>query len=332
MTLRLPLWLAAVILFGATRSAVADDDLANFLRDRASYAKALTEPIAVCVGREDTQHPAFNGCIDWHSSVHGVWALTAYRGATGDKRFDKLIREQLDAKSLAQELRDLREHPMFEMPYGRAWFLRLAVDYKRVFGDDRLQPLAHEISRSLVEQYTQADPDPLSTAYSSATWALINLYEYGVATHDAKITTFVTAKVREQYLQGGACPLQRVEVETREFMAICTNWAWLVSKVLPRNEFKVWLDTFLPEDLAIEPIRSAGSVHQAGLNFSRTWGLWNIYRASGEERFLRAYLAHFKATYDLPDVWNGDYQRFSHWVAQFGMLGLMVTYNNPPQR
>lgn len=329
MRLRLVLCLAAILGLGSSAAAAeVDDNLAGFIAERASYAKALTEPIAVCVGHQDTEHPAFNGCIDWHSSVHGVWALTAYAGATGDRHFDELIKSHLDRKQLALELADLKAKPKFEMPYGRAWFLRLAVDYKRVFGDDRLVPLAKEIARSLVERYTRADPDPLSTAYSSATWALINLYDYGVAIGDRKITNFVRDKVRAHYVRDGACPLQAVEVETREFMAVCTNWAWLVSKVLPRAKFKTWLAGFLPADLAIEPIRSAESVHQAGLNFSRTWGLWHLYRATGEERFLRAYLDHFQATYEQRDVWNGDYQRFSHWVAQFGMLGLMVTYDD----
>lgn len=325
--------ICAVVALGFGSTAFAadiDKDLAAFMTERAAYAKALTVPIANCVGREDTEHPAFNGCVDWHSSVHGVWALTAYRGVSGDKSFDELIKSHLTPSKLARELVDLRADPSFEMPYGRAWFLRLAIDYKRVFGDDRLVPLAKEISQSLIAHYTEVDPDPLSTAYSSATWALINLYDYGIATHDAKISAFVRDKVRAHYLSEEACPLQRIEVETREFMAVCTNWAWLVSKVLPRAAFKAWLATFLPADLAIEPIGSAATVHQAGLNFSRTWGLWNVYRVSGEARFLRAYLDHFKATYERPEVWNGDYQRFSHWVAQFGMLGLMVSYDNPP--
>jgi hypothetical protein len=125
--------------------------------------------------------------------------------------------------------------------------------------------------------------------------------------------------------------LQRVEVATREFMAVCTNWAWLVGKVLPRKAFKEWLATFLPPDLEIEPIAEAASVHQAGLNFSRAWGLWALYRTTGERRFLKAYLRHFESTFGRPDIWNGDYGRLSHWVAQFGMLALRVTYEDPPR-
>ncbi|MBI1211202.1 MAG: DUF2891 family protein [Alphaproteobacteria bacterium] len=318
---------------GATSApAVTKDlsaELARFLDDRASFATALTKPIAVCVGRSDTDHPAFDGCIDWHSSVHGLWALTAYEGATGDRRFDALIHHNLTPEKLARELSDLRSRPKFEMPYGRAWLLRLAIDYERVFGDHRLAPLAQEAAHSIMAYYTQEEPDPLSTAYASATWALINLYDFGIASGDAKIMAFVRDKVRANYLRPGACPLQAVEVATREFLAVCTNWAWLVSKVLPRDDFKAWVNGFLPDSLPIKPIISAESVHQAGLNFSRAWGLWHLYRATGEGRFLRAYLDHFKSTYERPKIWDGDYGTLSHWVAQFGMLALMVSYDDP---
>src|SRR5689334_17949407 len=94
-------------------AAPANDELAQFLKRRLEYAAALTEPIAVCVGRKDTDHPSFSGCIDWHSSVHGVWALTAYGLVSGDRHLDGLALRRLTKERLAQELRELRGHPSF---------------------------------------------------------------------------------------------------------------------------------------------------------------------------------------------------------------------------
>lgn len=309
--------------------ADANDELTAFQRERDRFALELTEPIAACVTRRDTAHPAFRGCIDWHSSVHGVWALSAYARVTGDGRYRDLVRSLLEAPALKAERAYLTRHAKFEMPYGRAWFLRLAIDYRRAFGDDRLDAMAEDVAQSLMAHYTRVAPDPRAVAYKSATWALINLHDYGVFREDPKIVAFVRAKVRAHYLEREACPL-RMEVETREFMAVCTNWAWLAGKVLPRSEFKAWLRDFLPPGLAIEPIEDAASVHQAGLNFSRAWGLWNLYRMTGETRFLEAYLRHFKSTFARPDIWNGDYDTLSHWVAQFGMLALIVSYDEAP--
>lgn len=321
---------AGVAFLACGRAAVADDGLDRFLGARAGYAAALSEPIAACVAKRDTQHPVFRGCIDWHSSVHGVWALSAYGRVTGDRRYDALVRALLDPARLADERQYLLTQPAFEMPYGRAWFLRLAVDFRRAFGDDRLDALARDVATSLIAHYSQHAPDPASTAYSSASWALINLYDYAVFVGDERILSFVRGMVRKHFLASEACPLQAVEVATREFMAVCTNWAWLVGKVLPAEAFAPWLATFLPARLTIEPIEDAASVHQAGLNFSRAWGLWALYRMTGERRFLAAYLRHFESTYARPDIWNGDYDRLSHWVAQFGMLALAVSYDDPP--
>lgn len=331
MSIAVRVVLIGALLLAGGQAAMADDELNRFLSARADYAKALSEPIAACVAKHDTGHPVFRGCIDWHSSVHGFWALSAYSRVTGDRSHDALVQAMLDPARLADERNYLRAHPDFEMPYGRAWFLRLAIDFRRAYRDDRLDALARDVAESLIAHYSETAPDPASTAYRSASWALINLYDYGAFVGDERILSFVRGVVRKHFLTSEACPLQAVEVATREFMAVCTNWAWLVSKVLPPETFKPWLSTFLPETLAIEPIEEAASVHQAGLNFSRAWGLWALYRATGQRRFLVAYLRHFEGTYGRPEVWKGDYDRFSHWVAQFGMLALILTYDDPPR-
>lgn len=320
------LGMLALLVAVAARAETAPPSLEQWRSERAAFALALTEPIAICVQNHDTENPVFHGCIDWHSSVHGTWALTAYSWATGDHRYAPLIKSLLDPAALKAERAHLAADPTFEMPYGRAWFLRLAIDYHRMFHDGRIDALADDIAASLMARYAQTPPDPKSIAYQSATWALINLYDYGAMKGDTHILDFVRENVRSYYLSKEACPLQEVEVDTKEFMAVCTNWAWLVSKVLPRDEFKAWLAVFLPESLKIEPVVSPDSVHQSGLNFSRAWGLWNLYQATGERRFLNAYLAHFDATYRNPALWKGEYHTVAHWVAQFGMLAIIESY------
>jgi hypothetical protein len=330
---RLALILAGVFcLQGETASIAAQipPELVQFRNDRAQMALNLSVPIAICVAKHDTENAAFHGCIDWHSAVHGAWALTAYTRATHDQRYRSLVESILQPSLLAQERKHLASDPDFEMPYGRAWFLRLAIDYRKAFGSNALQPMADDVAASLVAHYSKQEPDPTSVAYQSATWALINLYDYAASRHDTHIAAFVRQKVRANYLRSDACPLQEVEIDTREFMAVCTNWAWLVQKVLPRKDLTVWLDRFLPESLALDPIVGPASVHQAGLNFSRCWGLWNLYWATDDPRFLDLYLRHLKQTYMDRGQWNGEYRTVSHWVAQFGMLALILSYDDWP--
>src|SRR5262245_44821499 len=98
--------------------------LAPLLQARAQIATALPDPTRLGVARRDTGNAAFHGCLDWHSAVHGVWALTAYARMTGDAQDEPRIAELLNPANVAAEREFLRVRSGFEMPYGRAWFLR----------------------------------------------------------------------------------------------------------------------------------------------------------------------------------------------------------------
>src|ERR1700740_3147140 len=106
--------------------------LAPLMEQKQAMAAELARQVAFCSQRKDTDHPAFKGCVDWHSAVHGVWALVAYQRATGDAQYAPLVASILNKPALVREQEHLRQAPSFEMPYGRAWFLRLALDHGRV--------------------------------------------------------------------------------------------------------------------------------------------------------------------------------------------------------
>src|SRR5262245_43116226 len=59
----------------------------GFKQERRQILDALVVPIEHCVRRQDTNYIAFHGCIDWHSAVHGTWALVKYTRLTGDTRY-----------------------------------------------------------------------------------------------------------------------------------------------------------------------------------------------------------------------------------------------------
>ena len=290
----------------------------------AEIAAALAEQIAACVVRNDTRHPVFHGCIDWHSAAHGVWALTAYTGATGDEKYRPLIESILTPDGIAAEKAYLASDPSFEMPYGRAWFLRLAAEHRKVFASDLLAAMADEIAASLVERYRHRPADPEAGAYDSDCWALINLLHYARATNDATLADFVTQIVARDIVPfAEPCDPAR---ERGEFMAICTNRAWLVSEILSPEDFKVWLAGYLPEPDRLVPVETPAGAHENGLNFSRAWGLWAVHAATGDDGYRALYARHFLASYRSRQSWAGEYDAVGHWVAQFGMLALMPMF------
>jgi hypothetical protein len=119
-------------------------------------------------------------------------------------------------------------------------------------------------------------------------------------------------------------------LEHGQFMAVATNWAWLVGKVLPGEDFGRWRQAFFAGSGLPEPVGRPVNWHHHGLNFSRAWGLWALAQAcaAGEarEHWHSAYADHFRATYDAPSLWRGSYQGVGHWVPQFGMLALQPLF------
>lgn len=314
------------VLFCVPRIGVCEslpDGLSRFLESQETFAASFAEQAARCVPMTDTGHAVFHGCVDWHSAVHGTWALVAYTRITNDFRYAPLIHDILGTR-IREERSYLARNANFEMPYGRAWFLRLAIDYKRTFHEDLLSEFADEVASSLVSYFRRGTADPASRNYDSASWALINLYDYASFTGDADIQSFVENIVKTPLWlgRGETCPELRHEMERADFMAVCTNWAWLVAKVLPQQERAKWIESFLPAALVPNPVNGPQTPHHHGQNFSRCWGLWALYAFTGDTRYLDSFLSHFYKNFENYNWWRGDYHTVGHWVAQFGMYAL----------
>ncbi len=297
------------------------------VKERHAIAAGLAAPAAECFQRTDTRHPVFKGCIDWHSASHAAWALLAYTRLTGDSRYVSVVRSAFTEEGLRQELAYLKAHPSFEMPYGRAWFLRLATEYQRVIGDGALAMLADHIKVSLLEHYRRHPPLPDSRSYDSASWALMNLFDHAEASGDAPTRSEVRDMVASRFMApGGRC---LAENETGHFMAVCVNWAWLVAKTQPRSRFLDWYASWQPDLRTLSPVTSPRNAHAYGLNFSRAWGLAPLASLTGHPALLKSYADHFNVAYRTPSNWRGDYLKVGHWVAQFGMLAAFPLFEAP---
>jgi hypothetical protein len=328
--LSLPL-LAVASCHPASRASELPPSLQKFLDSRAEIASRLVEPIAACVRRSDSRHAVFSGCVDWHSSVHGLWALTAYTRAFDSKRFRVLIEESLSADGLEEEREYLRRHPQFEMPYGRSWFLRLAIEHRATFESDLLAPFAREVADSLVRHYEENSPEPASRSYDSASWALANLYDYAASVADEALRARVSRLISDSFvLPAERCPVADQEPAWTSFMAVCTNWAATALRVLDSSAGATWVRGFLPASALPSPVLEPKTAHHYGTNFSRAWGLWRIYWATRDRAYLDSYLLHFETSFSHPDGWRGDYRAVGHWVAQFGMFALMASYDDVP--
>lgn len=287
-----------------------------------AFADVFAQQAQWCAAREDNSHPVFRGCVDWHSAAHAHYALEAFTVLTGDQQYRAWLDGSLDAARLEAERSDLAAQPDFEMPYGRAWFLRLYVARKAAGGDDRLAPLAQDIVRSMHARYSAQAPDPNARDYRSATFAMINLLAYARATGDVATEAVIARETRARWMAPEArCDLA---AERPGFLSTCLIWAWLVAEVATKEEFATWFATWNPgiETLAPLDLKPGANAHLFGKNFSRAWGYAALYRKTGEPRWRDLYCAHFDFGYANWTATKDDYMAVGHWVAQFGMLAV----------
>ena len=311
----------AVAPLQSALAAKAPDSLAPLMLKKGEIARDLVEPPASCVRKKDTDHPAFHGCIDWHSAVHGTWSLVAYEAMTGDTRYRSLVADILSPAKLNEELAYLRANPGFEMPYGRAWFLRLAIDHERLYRTGALFPIADEAARSLLEHLKREGPNTASPEYDNGAWALGNLLDYLRFRNDPRAAQ-VVAMIRTDLYK--ACD----PALAPGFFDRCSLQTWALSKAVAPSRLRRWLKLYMPADRLPPPVNVPRTLHQHGLNFSRTWGLWAAYSATRDRRYASSYAAHLQQTYMKPDQWAGDYQVNGHWVPQFGMFAIQPLFGS----
>src|SRR5258708_32499400 len=98
--------------------------------------------------------PAFYGCYDWHSSVHGHWLLARLARSFPEASFTPearaALRQSLTEANMIQEAAYLKAEgrASFERPYGLAWLLQLGLEL-REWEKTEPSPFVHELSANL---------------------------------------------------------------------------------------------------------------------------------------------------------------------------------------
>jgi hypothetical protein len=330
--------LAWIVLFAHCAPAWKPPTPPPQIRDRAErdlFLSQLGEMIARNILRHDTSHPIFHGCIDWHSAVHGHFALLRISRATGDRRFAELAERALDPQKLEREATTLRQNRYFEMPYGRAWFLRLAIEHARTTGNERLRKMADEVALSLLDFYREYPPTPFSREYSNASWALAQLAAYFRFTGDSTSHALVETLVRQRFMGPGGSFAG--DASTPEFFSEFGNWLYLVAEVEDADTLAAFLNSHPVSDAALRPVEKLlphphapsavfhVAAHHLGMNWSRAWALRRLSLVAPEperQRFHDAFLAHVQVGIRDHLKYAGDFHSYGHWVPQFAVYAL----------
>ena len=298
--------------------------------------------------------PAFYGCYDWHSSVHGHWLLVrlvrTFPNASFAPSAREALRQSLTADNIAQEAMYLRAEgrASFERPYGLAWLLQLAAEL-REWDDPEARNLAanlrplEEAALGRLEDWLPKLSYPVRIGeHSQTAFALSLMLDYSRVTGDAKFADLLASKARQFYLGDKNCPLN-YEPSGEDFLSPCLGEADLMRRVLPSAEFARWLGTFLPQisdvkkGVWLQPVVSPDPsdpklAHLDGLNLSRAWMLEGISAGlpKGDKRLpmiMAAAEEHRRA--GLAAV-TGKHYEGGHWLGSFAVY--LVTRRGIPQK
>lgn len=285
-------------------------------------------------------HPAFYGCFDWHSSVHGHWSLVRllrkYPNLKERKQMIAALQNHLTPKKIAGELAYF-DHPLsqgFERMYGWAWLLKLSEELHRWNAPEarqlekNLAPLTKRII-SEIQAFLPKLQYPIRVGtHTNTAFAMSMIYDYAKATKNKKLKSMIVSRSKSYFLKDTQCPMTW-EPSGNDFLSPCFEEIDLMRRVLPREEFSEWLSAFMP-DLALKTFKlepgivsdrkDGHLVHIDGLNYSRAWCMFGIAKKLPEYNHLVP-IANEHIRHSLPDLTDGNYEG-AHWLATFALMAL----------
>jgi DUF2891 family protein len=333
-------------------------------------AAAIVEMVLACIHREFPVHlvhlvrdaadvrrpreltPAFFGSFDWHSSVHGHWALVRLArrepGASWRPRAIAALAESLTPERLGGELDYLSGEGRqgFERPYGLAWLLQLAAEL-RGWGRD---PAADDAGASGARAWLAAI-EPLEVLAADRMVALVERLPWPVRGGEHSQTAFALGLMLDWAEEAGRDDVARMvrsgaeryygadrdapvayEPSGHDFLSPALGEADLMRRVRDRGAFAAWLERFLPEPdgpgarrwltPVASPDRADGKLsHLDGLNLSRAWmldGIASALVASHPWRATLAEAARRHAEAGLASVPTEHYAG-AHWLGSFAV-------------
>lgn len=286
-----------------------------------------------------TLHPAFYGCFDWHSSVHGHWMLLRLLRLFPDLPQAAAIHSALAGNLSATNLQteadyfNTPNHHSFERTYGWAWLLKLAEELSLWKDPDatawsqNLRPLVDVIVAGYLDFLPkQTYPIRVGTHPNTA-FGLSFAIDYARTCNNRDLVSLLTQFSRNYFLGDANAPAAW-EPSGNDFFSPSLLEADLLSRILPPAEFAAWFHRFLPKiprSLINPPTVSNRSdlqlVHLDGLSLSRAWCMKRIASALPENEPIRDVLlasAEQHTREGLLHVASGHYVG-EHWLASFAV-------------
>ncbi len=284
--------------------------------------------------------PAFYGCLDWHSSVHGHWLLARLARCFPEASFSvsakQALGKSLTTENIEGEVSYLQHHPRFEVPYGVAWLLQLAAELHE-WNDactkkwlTALQPLESLIASNLQSWLQKLTICDRTGMHKQTAFGLGLILDWAITTENTDIIHLIKHKAKQFYLDNKNYSL-RFEPLGYDFLSPCLAQADVMRRILTKNAFANWLTEFLP-DIPIDntnwltPVEVDDSAdymqsHFYGLNLSRAWMLEGIISGLPNEDKRINLLQNTADVHRRIGLENAVSEHYagSHWLGTFAV-------------
>lgn len=293
-------------------------------------------------------HPAFYGCFDWHSSVHGHWMLVRilklFPNLPEASQIRKSLNKNLSALNILKEVEYYNQEgrKSFERTYGWAWLLKLAEelngwdDVDGIRWERNLQPLTNRIIKSYTD-FLPKQVYPIRTGvHPNTAFGISFALDYAQKVQNNAFQNLLIERSKTYYQNDKNGPAIW-EPGGEDFLSPVLVEADLMRRVLDKKEFSVWFNQFLrgfindEYDNLINPAIVSDrddpkGVHLDGLNLSRAWCMLGIANAlpkddPNKEILLKAAKVHAESA--LRNVATGNYEG-EHWLASFAIFMLSM--------
>jgi hypothetical protein len=314
-----------------------ETEFPNKLNQTLSSAEDLKTPKQL--------HPAFYGCFDWHSAVHGHWAMVSllkqFPQIEKANEIKAILNKHLTAENIAIEVDYFKSkhNQTWERTYGWAWLLKLAQElheWDNPFAknlENNLQPLTDLIVTKFENFLPKLHYQIRVGEHANTAFGMAFAHDYAVSIGDFELQELIEQRAFDFYYRDANCPINW-EPGGFDFLSPCLQEMDVMRKTLPASEFEFWVDKFLPQlsdksyDLAVGVVsdRSDGKlVHLDGLNFSRAWSFYGIGNQFPKYKHL-INIANKHMQYSLPYV-VGDSYEGGHWLGSFAIYALNQSKN-----
>lgn len=286
-------------------------------------------------------HPAFYGCFDWHSSVHGHWSLVKllkdFPELNNREEILEKLKQNITEENIQGEIAyfNRKQEYSFSRTYGWTWLLKLQMELNTWQNEDaqqmakNLQPLTDV----LVSRYQEFLPKLLYPirvgTHNNSAFGMSFAYDYAIHSKNQNLKSSIEEAAKRLYSNDKNCPISW-EPDGFDFLSPCLEEVSLMQRILSPEELNSWLDVFLPElktkefELEVAKVsdREDGHlVHLDGLNFSRAWVFYRLAKQFPEKYGHLKQLGDVHLAHSLPSIVDGSYEG-EHWLASFALYAM----------